>query len=234
MSKFKELGKNTLLVFIGNIGSKMIAFLMLPFYTKWLTVEDYGVSDNALVYVSLLIGIVTLSISESIFIFPKDKELKMQKQFFSSGLVYSFFLLMITGFLLYGIKELLVKEDVLKSITTNIGYIYLLVVSLFLQTFLQQFSRSINQIRVYAICGLVLTLLTALLSVFLIPKYGLDGFFIAQIFSYFVSALYALIHSRSFQYFSFKFVNLDKYKEMAKYSIPLISKCGNVVVGWIS
>ena len=230
MSKFKELGKNTMLVFIGNIGSKMIAFLMLPFYTKWLTVEDYGISDNALVYVSLLIGIVTLSISESIFIFPKDKELKIQKQFFSSGLLYSLFLLVITGFSLYGIKEILVEHDILRSITANMGSIYLLVVALFLQTFLQQFARSINEIKVYAISGVVLTLLTASLSIFLIPKYGLDGFFIAQIFSYFISALYALFHSRSYEYFSLKHVNLDKYKEMARYSIPLIP---NAVMWWL-
>lgn len=230
MSKYKQLGKNTILVFIGNIGSKMIAFLMLPFYTKWLSVEDYGISDNALVYVGLLIGIVTLSISESIFIFPKNQELKVQKQFFSSGFIYSLFLIILAGFLLYGIKEILVKEDMLKSITANIRYIYLLVVSLFLQTFSQQFSRSINKIRVYTISGVVLTLLTALLSIFLIPKYGLDGFFIAQIFSYFISAFYALIHSKAYRYFSLKYVNFDKYREMARYSIPLIP---NAIMWWL-
>lgn len=230
MSNYKQLGKNTVLVFIGNIGSKMIAFLMLPFYTKWLSVEDYGISDNALVYVGLLIGIVTLSISESIFVFPKNQELKIQKQYFSSGLIYSLFLLIITSFLLYGIKEVLIKEEMLKSITANIGYIYLLVVSLFLQTFSQQFSRSINKITVYTISGVVLTLLTAFLSIFLIPKYGLDGFFLAQISSYFVSAFYALIHSKAYKYFSLKYMNFDKYKEMARYSVPLIP---NAIMWWL-
>lgn len=230
MSSIKQLGKNTLLVFVGNIGSKMIAFLMLPFYTKWLTVEDYGTSDNALIYVSLILGIVTLSVSESIFIFPKDQEVKAQKQFFSSGLIGSLILLIITGFLLYGIKELLVGVNVLKSITTNIGYIYLLVVTLFFQTFFQQFCRSINKITVYAISGVVLTLLTAILSVIFIPKYGLDGFFIAQIFSFLISALYALIHSRSYRYFSFFDLNFEKYKDMARYSIPLIP---NAIMWWL-
>ncbi|QOG04122.1 lipopolysaccharide biosynthesis protein [Flavobacterium sp. MDT1-60] len=230
MSKYKQLGKNTALVFIGNIGSKMIAFLMLPFYTKWLSVEDYGTSDNALIYVSLLIGIVTLSISESIFIFPKDQDFKVQKRFFTSGLVYSGLLLIITGFVLYGVRGLLLKGNLLKSITDNMGYIYLLVVSLFFQTFLQQFSRSINSIKVYAISGVVLTLLTTILSLILIPEYKLDGFFIAQILSFLISAAYTLVHSKSYQYFSLKELNFEKYGEMAKYSIPLIP---NAIMWWL-
>ncbi|MFV8322669.1 lipopolysaccharide biosynthesis protein [Flavobacterium sp. LB3P21] len=230
MSKYKQLGKNTVLVFVGNIGSKMIAFLMLPFYTKWLTVEDYGASDNALVYVSLLIAIVTLSISESIFIFPKDKDLTSQKQYFSSGLLYSLLLLIVTGFLLFGIKEFLLEVNILKSITNNIRYIYLLVVALFLQTFSQQFSRSINNIKVYAISGVILTFLTAILSLFLIPQYGLVGFFIAQILSFFISALYTFIHSKSYQYFSFEVLNFEKYRQMITYSIPLIP---NAIMWWL-
>jgi O-antigen/teichoic acid export membrane protein len=230
MSKYKQLGKNTVLVFVGNIGSKMIAFLMLPFYTKWLTVEEYGASDNALVYVSLLIAIVTLSISESIFIFPKDKDLTSQKQYFSSGLLYSLFLLIVTGFLLFGIKEFLLEVNILKSITNNISYIYLLVVALFLQTFSQQFSRSINNIKAYAISGVVLTFLTAILSLFLIPQYGLVGFFIAQILSFFISALYTFIHSKSYQYFSFEVLNFEKYRQMITYSIPLIP---NAIMWWL-
>ncbi|MFV8360172.1 lipopolysaccharide biosynthesis protein [Flavobacterium sp. LS1P3] len=230
MSKYKQLGKNTVLVFVGNIGSKMIAFLMLPFFTKWLTVEEYGTSDNAMIYVSLLIAIVTLSISESIFIFPKDKDLKSQKQYFSSGLLYSLFLLIVTGFLLFGIKEFLLEVNILKSITNNISYIYLLVVALFLQTFSQQFSRSINNIKVYAISGVVLTFLTAILSLFLIPQYGLVGFFIAQILSFFISALYTFIHSKSYQYFSFKVLNFEKYRQMITYSIPLIP---NAIMWWL-
>ena len=74
MNKYKRLGKNTFLVFIGNTGSKLIALVMLPFYTSWLSVEDYGVTDIINVYVSFLVSIVSCCIAESIFIFnPKDQ-----------------------------------------------------------------------------------------------------------------------------------------------------------------
>ena len=74
MNKYKRLGKNTLLVFIGNAGSKLIGLVMLPFYTSWLSVEDYGVTDIINVYVSFLVSIVSCCIAESMFIFPKGRK----------------------------------------------------------------------------------------------------------------------------------------------------------------
>jgi O-antigen/teichoic acid export membrane protein len=230
MSRYKQLGKNTALVFIGNIGSKLIALLMLPFYTKWLSVEDYGTSDNVLVYVGLLLAIVTLSISESIFIFPKNQEVEEQKQYFSSGLLYTTLFLVFTGILLYAIREVLSATKILNSIASNMGYIYLLIIAFFCQTFFQQFSRSINKVRVYAVSGVVLTFFTASLSFLLIPIYGLDGFFVAQITSLFIAAIYSIVHSGAYRYVSFRFVKVDKYREMIKYSIPLIP---NAIMWWL-
>jgi len=230
MSKYKRLGKNTFFVFLGNAGSKLIGFIMLPFYTKWLTVEEYGTSDNVLVYVGLLLAVVTLSISDSIFIFPKDQELEKQKQYFSSSLTYSILLLISTGILLFGIKEILISYNILHSITANIWYVYFLIIVIFLQTFLQQFSQSINKIKIYTISGILLTFSTALLSFILIPKFGLDGFFAAQIVSYLIAALYTLMHAGAYRYFSFKAIDRSRYQEMIKYSIPLIP---NAVMWWL-
>lgn len=230
MSKYKRLGKNTFLVFLGNAGSKLIGFIMLPFYTKWLTVEEYGASDNVLVYVGLFLAVATLSISDSIFIFPKDKELEKQKQYFSSGLIYSFLFLIITGVIFFGVRIILVNNEILHSIASNIWYIYFLIVVIFLQTFFQQFSQSINKIKIYTFSGIILTFCTASLSFILIPKFGLEGFFVAQILSFLLTALYTFIHSGSYQYFSFKAINTSRYKEMIAYSIPLIP---NSIMWWL-
>lgn len=88
MGRYSRLGKNTLLVFIGNAGAKLIGLLMLPFYTRWLSVADYGVTDIITIYVTFLMSIVTCCIAESIFIFPKDAETEQQKRYFSSGIAF--------------------------------------------------------------------------------------------------------------------------------------------------
>ena len=104
MGKYSRLGKNTLLVFIGNAGAKLIGLLMLPFYTRWLSVEDYGTTDIITVYVTFLMYIVTCSLAEAIFVFPKGAEREKQKSYFSSGVAFLCFsfccLLLQNGYLL--------------------------------------------------------------------------------------------------------------------------------------
>ena len=230
MSKYKRLGKNTFLVFLGNLGSKFIGFLMIPFYTKWLSVEEYGTSDTILIYVSLLLTIFTLSISDSIFIFPKDQNIDKQKRYFSSGLFYSVMLLILTGFGLFCFKEILNTFNTFENIVSNIGYIYLLIVAFFFQNFFQQFTQSIDQIKVYATSGIILTFLTAFFAFILIPKYKIDGFFIAQILSLFITTIYSMFASGSFSFLSLKKIKFSSYSEMIKYSFPLIP---NAVMWWL-
>lgn len=43
--RYTRFRNNTILVIIGNIGSKLMSFIMLPFYTRWLPIEGYGTVD---------------------------------------------------------------------------------------------------------------------------------------------------------------------------------------------
>ena len=43
VSKTEYLAKNTLIFAIGNFSTKLIAFILVPFYTYVLTTEEYGV-----------------------------------------------------------------------------------------------------------------------------------------------------------------------------------------------
>ena len=54
MGKYKRLVKNTAFVFIGNIGPRLISFVLMPFYTFWLSESDFGIQDIISVYVNTL------------------------------------------------------------------------------------------------------------------------------------------------------------------------------------
>lgn len=71
MSKYSRLGKNAILIFVGNAGVKLIGLLMLPFYTRWLSVSDYGTVDVIIVYASHFWGVVSCSILILYLYFPK-------------------------------------------------------------------------------------------------------------------------------------------------------------------
>lgn len=229
MSKYKRLGSNTLLVFIGNTGSKLIGLLMLPFYTKWLSVADYGTFNLITIYVSFLLGLVTFSIAESIFIFPKDQLQNKQKEYFSSGLFIVTVSFIVTGFVFYILKFSLLSFEVKNTFTQYVWVVYWMIAASFLQAYVQQFARSIDKIKVYAITGIVLTASLAALSVFLIPKYGLKGYIIGQILASFIATIYSFIFSRAYLYLSIFAIKKERFKEMLKYSIPLIP---NGIMWW--
>ena len=222
MSKYRRLAKNTLLIFLGSAGAKLLNFLLLPFYTSWLSVEDFGITDLLNVYVVLLLGFCTASISEAAFVFPKSQKKEVQKEYFSSGLFYSGILLTIFVLLFQIIKYVFAYNDEANVFTENTWYIFAMVVAQFLQSYFQQFAKGIDKMKVYSATGIVLTVFTALASFIFIPVYGVYGYIISVIIAYFISSVYCLFFSGSHKYISFGAIKKEKYFEMLKYSTPLI------------
>ncbi|MDR0603309.1 MAG: polysaccharide biosynthesis C-terminal domain-containing protein [Bacteroidales bacterium] len=230
MSKYSRLGKNTLLVFAGNAGAKLIGLLMLPFYTRWLPVEDYGTTDIVNVYATLLLSIVTACIADAVFIFPKGQPVEKQKSYFSSGLLFSFISLLTTALIFETINIVCQYKRVSNSFIDNIWLIYGLLTTSFLQQYIQQFTRSIDKMKVYSITGIILAAGTALFSFFIIPKWGIYGYVTVLILANILAAVYSFLFSGSFKYFMIASIRKTVCMEMLKYSIPLIP---NVIMWWL-
>jgi O-antigen/teichoic acid export membrane protein len=230
MTNYKRLLNNTILVSVGNLGSKLIALLMLPFYTRHLSVSDFGASDTVIVYVSLLLGIVTLSIAESLFIFPKGKSKKEQSEIFSSGITFSFIVICLSTTFLMAVNYLFLSLNILHSFTEYFWYICALLIAMVIQNITQQFTRGIDKLIVYSISGIVLTGLTAAFGFIIIPSRGLEGFFLSLILANLITSFYTLVHSNAFQYWNPKYIYFSKYKELIHYSTPLIP---NALMWWI-
>jgi O-antigen/teichoic acid export membrane protein len=230
VNKYKRLGKNTFLVFIGSAGSKLIGIIMLPFYTRWLSVEDFGITDIIGVYVSFCLGIVTCCIADSIFIFPKGQDVVRQREYFSSGLFFSMIALLLTAILFFFIYTYSKNTGISNSFTDNIWLIYFMLGATFLQQYAQQFTRSIDKMKVYSTTGILLTGATALFSFILIPRLGVRGFVLAMIVANIFAGIYSIYFSRAYRFVSVKHVKVDSCKEMLKYSIPLIP---NGIMWWL-
>jgi O-antigen/teichoic acid export membrane protein len=230
MNKYSRLGKNTLLVFAGNAGAKLIGLLMLPFYTRWLSVEDYGTTDIISVYAILLLGVVTACIADAVFIFPKGQSIEKQAGYFSSGLFFAFISLLITAFAFGIINIILIYKELSNSFTDNLWLIYGVLVTSFFQQYIQQFVRSIDKMAVYSITGIVSTCCIALFSFFLIPEWGVLGFVLALIFANLSATIYSFLFSGAFKYFAITAIKKTMFTEMLKYSIPLIP---NAIMWWL-
>ena len=73
-SKYLSLMKDTLLFALGNIGSKLILFMMVPIYTNYLSEAEYGISDLVFSTSQLLIPFLALVIQDAVVRFCLSKE----------------------------------------------------------------------------------------------------------------------------------------------------------------
>lgn len=229
MGQFKTLGKNTILIFIGNVGSKFIGFLMLPLYTRWLSVEDYGVSDIITVYTTLLMGLASCCISESIFIFPKNCTKEIQKKYFTTGCVFLLGMMAITALLFFVLRYSLVGLGYESSFTSYTWWIYLMLIAQTLQTFIQQFCRALDKIAVFSFIGIILAVLTTIFSLLLIPNYGVQGYVLSIALASLITTTITFLTIKAPCYIDIKSLSYSHLKEMLTYSIPLIP---NTVMWW--
>jgi len=217
-------------MFIGNTGSKILPFLMLPFYTSYLSVGNYGTVDLIQVYVTLLTGLATCCLTEAIFVFPKGQSILKQMSYFTSGIVFSFGSLVLTGLFFLFLLVILRGVSYEGIFVKYNAYIYLITCVTFLQSYTQQFARSIDRIKVYVSSGVVLSLATVMTSLFFLPLLGIDGYIYSLILSYLISTIYTIVAGKEYTYFSLKTLSKQSLNEMLKYSVPMIP---NNIMWWI-
>lgn len=73
MNCYQTLAANTALMSIGTFGSKLLVFLMVRFYTGYLTPAEYGTADLITQTANLLIPLVSLDITDGVFRFAADR-----------------------------------------------------------------------------------------------------------------------------------------------------------------
>ena len=87
MGKLKYLSKNIALFSISNFVSKILVFLLVPFYTNVLTTYEYGIADVIQVTLLLLVPMVTLNIGEAALRFGVE-EVNNRKSIYLVGIKY--------------------------------------------------------------------------------------------------------------------------------------------------
>jgi O-antigen/teichoic acid export membrane protein len=79
LSQLKRLGADSLLYAFMNVGTKLIAFLMLPIYTGYLTVAEYGVLDIMDRITSMLIFLVIFGTDSALSFYYFDTKNEHKK-----------------------------------------------------------------------------------------------------------------------------------------------------------
>ena len=226
MSKYKKLGKDFILLFVGNFASKILVFLMVPFYTSCLSTEEYGIADLITTTVTLLCPILTVTIYEAVMRFALDKDYS-DNEVFSIG----WYLTIISIIIMVAITPLIYFSKSLHNYTILIFIYYL--VNLF-NLLIGQFTKGIDKVSIYTVSGVIQTFLNVGLNILflLILKLGIEGYLWADILGLLCGTLYSMLHIRIIRYIKpIKHVNIKIATEMIKYSLPLIP---NNLAWWVA
>lgn len=226
---YKKLGINTLLIFIGSIGPRLVSFILMPFYTFWMTKEEFGIQDVVLTYSILLVPYFTLGLYEAVFVYPKGKSIRIQAQYFSSTLlsvaiVIAFFVSII----------ILLPKEILSivmpiEIQPHLPYLVLIMILESFQRIIQSFTRGIDKMKSFSVAGCIHALVMFILAVVFVRSNGLVGFWISLICADTAAMIYNFISIRGWIYIT-PVSNFSSLKELLKYSVPLVP---NATMWWI-
>lgn len=221
----RYLAKNTLIFTLGNIGSKLISFLLIPLYTKCLSTGEYGTVDLITTIATVAVPMLTLDIGESIMRFGLDKNANRDENTQIGFLI----------FLLSTILTLalcLILNNFL-SFSKYSWYIFFYMVSLAACQIYQGDLRGKELLLQYAIASILLTFLTALLNILflLVLHFGIGGYLSAYTIADFMVAIYCLFVGKGYRTIGFQLVKKDHFREMVNYSFALVP---NTFMWWIT
>ena len=253
--RYKRLVGNSIIFAIGNFGSKLMQFIMIPIYSYALSTYEFGKVDLLTNIVYLLAPIVSFDLFDGAFRFALDKfEDKRYLDGFLSdntpvGLLankgYNDIIVIRLSNDAAGDKSLQKYVDlnlimfIIGSICSIFvtGYpimytVILLIITIFF-SLVSNFARAIGFVKHFAIAGIIntFTMGVANIILLLVVKLGIEGYLVSFCVGQFIGILYLFIATDIPNYLSVREYSLETLKKLLKYSIPLIP---NGLAWWLN
>lgn len=217
MKKRQELIRNTAILSIGVLFTRAIAFLLLPFYTLFISPAEYGLIDLILTYMAYLAPFVILQSDWAVFRFLIDargNEKKIKQITSTSAHMTSVFTVISLAALF--------AVNLFVSIP-YIAYIVLLLVASIFATVMLQYARGLSRNTVYSVSSII-SGVVAVLSFFIFVVWlglGVEGVLLSSVVSQLVGAFYIFLVLKVYRYIRFADIDRELIKKMLKYSWPL-------------
>ena len=219
--KYKTLAANTALISFGTVGSKLMVFFMVRFYTGYMSPADYGTADIITQTANLLIPLVSLGMAESMFRFAALRPDK-GREAFTSGLACS-----VLG---TALLALLMPRTEFTGQYGTLLTVY--IAASCLHSMCAQYVRALGDMTAYALQGLINTALVigfniALLAVF---RLGITGYVLSIAAADAGCTLWLVLKKRLWRELTLR-VSPEFLRRMLAYSVPLIP---TAIFWWIT
>ena len=224
LTKYKKLITDTLIFALGNLGSKVILFFMVPLYTNYLSKEEYGTSDLVFTVAQLCVPFVSLVIFDAVLRFglaEKANKKNVLKTSFVVVLIGSLATIIITpAFVLY------------EPLSEWRWYLCLYVILTILVNVELNYLKLIDKNKAFATISILHTLVLAISNVVLLVYFheGIRGYLVSTILGSTTTVILAMIAGRIVPALKEGRVDRKLLKEMIRFSAPLIL---NNISWWI-
>lgn len=225
--KYRYLMRNMSFFTVSNFIPKLLAFVMVPIYTNYLTTAEYGVADLLITTVLLLLPIFTLDIQDAALRFAMDKH-SDRIDVLSTCARIDLRGALILGVLL--IAAALCGFEGVRGEYLLFLFAYFAAVA-FYNSF-SLFSRGIDLVRHAAAASIVCAVVALgsnIAAIFL--RLGLPGYLAANALGYAAADVYFLVFARLWRYVRFAPVSSETARAMRRFSVPLIL---SVIAWWVN
>lgn len=212
---------------IGNIGSKLITFLMIPLYTFFVNPADFGYYDLCLNTVMLLYCFASLQLRDGAFRFLVDCKTETEQ----TRVVSVSLKLLLRSFSLSLLVTLLVALFYpVRCLWLSFG----LMLSIALLEVVGQMARGVGRTEVFVTSNIISAFSIGGLSVVLVAwcGWGINGIFIANILARLIAAVYIELRTGLIRR-HFKPAIKDKVltTDLLRYVIPMLP---TIICWWLT
>lgn len=223
LAQFKRLGADSLLYAFMNVGTKLIAFIMLPIYTNFLPPSEYGVLDIIDKWTSMLTFLVIFGTDSALSFYYFDTKVKEKRlEYVRNVMYFRLFIVAILGLVVlvggpWLAKVLLGSAEYVNLLYLSIGILFvdstIVVVLMVLR-----FDFKTKRVVLFTVGKM---LLIAVLSYVFLKYFIQDpkGILLGRIVS--VVLIFLLLLPYSISYLKPK-INFSSLKEIIKYAAPLV------------
>jgi O-antigen/teichoic acid export membrane protein len=225
INREKSFVKNTIIYAIGNLLSKCLSFFLLPFYTAYFTVSQYGYNDFITTTVALVIPIVTFDICDGMYRFLLDSDSDEDRhKIITNTLIILILNLFVSNFIyIIFIHFVKIQFGVSILIMTDISVIY---------SIWSQIARGYKKNVEYSISGVLVTVIMLVLNIVLVLFLNLrvEALILATLVSNFIVLIYLEYKLRVLSSVKIRLKDTILIKKLINYSCPLIA---NLISWWV-
>ena len=224
LKNIKSLLSDTVLYGLSSVITQIAGLFLVPFYTKELSPEEYGIIALFAMVSGFLNPILALGLDSALFrFFSMGKSLFLKTRLFSSAFYVKVIFVTLCVFILILCKDALNEYIFDNKISNNLYYLFLGALFVNNVSSLAYVTLRVDRkVKTIVFTNLVSLIVSLSLSIWLvlIVKLGINGVLIASLAANTVQLILFLFFVRT--NINFRMVGIKKIKHLFNYGIPLI------------